>query len=216
MRLALMSFAAVALVAGGVLAQTAAAPPAMPAGPDRAIGAQPAGVYVVDPGHTSVVWSVGYQGLSQYTARFDKVNAQITLDPKDPTKSSVNATIDAMSVSTGCKGDVRNYTSFDEKVAVEAFDAKTHPTITFKSTGIRTTGANTGVITGDLTLAGVTRPVSMNATFNGGMFNRFAQKQALGFTATTTIKRSEWGVTDWIPIVGDDTTITINAILLKQ
>lgn len=211
MRLALMSVAAVALAAGGAFAQTAA-----PAGPDRAIAAQPAGVYVVDPGHTSVVWSVGYQGLAQYTARFDKVAAEITLDPKDPTKSSVSATIDAMSISTGYKGEVRNYTSFDEKVAVEAFDAKTHPTITFKSTGIRTTGDNTGVITGDLTLAGVTKPVTLNATFNGGQFNRFAQKQALGFTATTTIKRSEWGVTDWIPVVGDDTTITINAVLLKQ
>ncbi len=215
MRLAFMSIAAVALAAGVAVAQTAS-PPAPPAGPDRAIGAQPAGVYAVDPGHTSVVWSVGYQGLSQYTARFDKVAAEITLDPKDPAKSSVNATIDAMSVSTGYKGEVRNFASFDEKVAVEALDAKANPTITFKSTGIRTTGANTGVITGDLTLAGVTKPVTLNATFNGGMFNRFSQKQALGFSATTTIKRSEWGVTDWIPVVGDDTTITINAILLKQ
>lgn len=210
MRLALMSFAAIALAAGGAFAQTP------PPGPDRSIATQPAGVYVVDPGHTSVVWSVGYQGLAQYTARFEKVAAEITLDPKDPTKSSVTATIDATSVSTGYKGEVRNYASFDEKVAVEAFDAKTHPTISFKSTGIRATGAETGVITGDLTLAGVTKPVTLNATFNGGVFNRFAQKQALGFTATTTIKRSEWGVTDWIPFVGDDTTITINAILLKQ
>ena len=91
------------------------------------------------------------------------------------------------------------------------FDAAKFPTASFKSTKIEVTGPSSGKITGDLTLHGVTKPVTLNASFNGGGINPMSKAYVLGFNATGTVKRSEFGISTYVPAVGDEVTLTISA-----
>ena len=170
----------------------------------------PLGLYTSDPSHTSLTWKVNHLGLSNYTARFTKVEAKLTYISSDPTLSKVVATIDPNSVETDFPNpEVKD---FNKVLAtdVEWFNAKTFPEITFASTKIEKTGEKTGKIYGNLTLLGVTKPVILDATFNGGYTEKpITGGAALGFSATTTIQRSKWGLDSGIPYVGDDVEILI-------
>ncbi len=172
--------------------------------------AQPAGIYETDVSHTSVHWRISHLGLSNYTARFDKIETKLNFDPKDVTKSKVDVTIDPTSVNTGLP-------DFDKKLRGEGyFDIAKNPRITFSSTKIEKTGENTGIITGDLTLNGVTKPVTLTTTFNGGMFNQYADGHSLGFSAIAKIKRSDFGMMTLLPAVGDDVEIIIEAEFVQK
>jgi polyisoprenoid-binding protein YceI len=94
------------------------------------------------------------------------------------------------------------------------FDAAKYPTATFKSTTVTRTGPGTGTITGDLTLHGVTRPVTLDATFGGLTTDPFSGADDIGFRATTTIRRTDFGLTGmvWESVVGDDVKLTIEAM----
>jgi len=188
---------AILLIAAPAMAQMAA--PVVNKDP----AAQPAGVYKMDPRHTSVTWKVMHMGVSDYTARFSKADGELTFDPKDVTKSSVKVSIPTDSVSTGDP-------KFDEEIAGDKFlgKAKT-PNITFVSTSITKTGADTGTVTGNLTLNGVTKPVTLDTKFYGGIDHPMMPGRDLGFSATTTIKRSEFKVMYGIPLVGDEVKISI-------
>ena len=96
------------------------------------------------------------------------------------------------------------------------FDATTFPQAVFRSTAIDMTGENTGRVTGDLTLHGVTRPVILDVTFNGGATDLITGRYTLGFAATGTFKRSEFGVNDYIPAVGDEVQLEIYAEFQRQ
>jgi polyisoprenoid-binding protein YceI len=171
---------------------------------------QPAGIYVVDTKHVSVHWKISHLGLSNYTARFDKIDGELNFDPKDPSKSTVRITIDPKSVNTGLP-------DFDKKLAGEGyFDSAKNPSITFTSTSIEKTSDTTGKITGDLSLNGVTKPVTLDTVFNGGAFNQYAGGHALGFSAKTKIKRSDFGMTTLLPAVGDDVEILIEIEFLQK
>lgn len=164
----------------------------------------PAGAYQVDKGHTRVSWQISHFGLSTYTGWFTGFEIELSFDPNAPEKSSLRATIDPKSVSTFDP-------AFDKKIASETFfDAAKYPEITFASTGIEKTGDTTGKMTGDLTFHGVTKPVTLDVTFHGGMQSPLKNTYVLGFEAKTTIKRSEFGVTEYIAFgIGDDVTVTI-------
>jgi polyisoprenoid-binding protein YceI len=164
---------------------------------------QPAGEYVLDKSHASVTWRVSHLGLSQYTARFDKMDGKINFAPATSTASKVEFTIDATSINTGLA-------PFNKKLqAVEYFDAEKNPTITFKSVKIEPIAGGKFKMTGDMTLRGVTKPMTWDVTFNGGVYNRFAQAHAVGFSAKGIVKRSEWGMKELIPVVGDDVEVTL-------
>ncbi len=152
--------------------------------------AQLSGNYVLDPQHTSVIWSVSHVGLSNYKARFDKVSGVLDFDAGALEASRLDISIDPASVSTGLP-------DFDETIAYESqyFDAETYPEIRFVSTGIDVTGEQTGTITGDLTFRGQTRPVILDVVFNGAGKSFGHPGETLGFSATGQINRSDFGLT---------------------
>lgn len=167
--------------------------------------AAPAGNYTLDPTHTSVTWSLSHAGLSRYTARFDKTTGTLNFDPDAPEKSSVFITIDAASVSTGLP-------DFDKTIATDSkyFDAQTYPEITFVSTQIEKTGDATANITGDLTFRGVTKPVTLETKFYGAGKSFGNPGKTLGFSATMTLRRSDFNMTHLISFgIGDDVEIRI-------
>ncbi|GIU67844.1 YceI family protein [Candidatus Phycosocius spiralis] len=189
-----------------------AAPSATVNDPAKAanLAEQPAGLYVVEPTHTSVHWRLSHSGLSNYTARFDKISGSITFDPKTPTASRANIAIEATSVNTGLP-------EFDAKIAKDVFKAEANPLITFKSTKLVATSPTTGTMTGDLTLAGVTKPVTLNVVYNSGRINPFVKVQNIGFSATGSFKRSDFGVNNWINFgIGDQVDLIIEAEFLKK
>jgi polyisoprenoid-binding protein YceI len=204
------ALAALALATMTPLAMTVLATPVAVAAPDTNPAESPSGTYGMDTSHTSVHWSISHLGLSIYTARFDRVNGTLEWNAAAPERSTLTADIDAASVSTGLP-------SFDDKLeGTDYFSAAAHPRITFVSTAIERTGPTTGRVTGNLTMRGVTRPVVMDVTFNGGMFNMFARTHAIGFSATTTINRSDWGLTANLPVIGEQVTIRIETEFLRR
>ena len=172
----------------------------------------PAGTFKIDPTHVSVTWKVMHMGLSNYTARFAKIDGTLTFDPAKPETSKLSATIDPTSIKTDFPFVEKE--NFDKVLATSAkwFNSEFFDKIEFKSTAVKMTGAKTADVTGDLTLLGVTKPVVLKVTFNGGMAaHPMSKKPAVGFSATGTVKRSEFGMTANIPFIGDDVAVLIEA-----
>jgi polyisoprenoid-binding protein YceI len=177
----------------------------------------PAGEYTLDPAHTSVNFRVSHMGLSHYTARFTKVAGKIKFDPANPAAQSVTATIDANSLQTNYPEPQK--LDFDGQVEKEFLAADKHPTITFTSTKVDVTGPNSAHVTGDLTLNGVTKPVTLETTFNGGYKAGSMDPMGarVGFSAHGTFKRSDFGIKYGIPApgttlgVGDEVEVTIES-----
>ena len=185
-------------------APTAAQPPAD----------APAGQYTLDPTHTRVTFRVSHIGLSHYTSRFTRADGKLSFDPAKPAAQSVTATIDARSIETDYPDPTLD---FDALIQKEFLDAATHPQITFKSTKVEPTGPRTARLIGDLTLKGVTKPVVLEATWNGG-YKPGSMDPAgarVGFSAHGTLKRSDFGITYGLPApgttmgVGDDIAVAI-------
>lgn len=188
------------LLAGPALAQM---PTSQPGKPNAALAT--AGTYRVDSGHTQVLFTVNHMGFSEYTGQFTQPTGSLTLDPKNPAASSVSITFPIDKVST-------TVAPLDAHLKTpDFFDAAKFPTGTFTSTRIVAHGTG-ATITGNLTLKGVTRPVTLAATFVGagpGMMG--AKKTNVGFHATTTIKRSDFGINYGIPLISDEVRLQINA-----
>lgn len=185
-------------VSGLAFAQT---PPKL----ETDFGKQLAGEYTLDVAHASVVWRVSHFGLSNYTARFDKLEGKINLAPAAVGNSRAEFSIEAASVNTGLA-------PFNKKLmAPEFFDGEKNPRITFKSSKFEQVGAKQFKLTGDLTLRGITKPITWDVTFNGGMYNSYAQAQATGFSARGTVKRSDWGMKEYLGIVGDEVEVIVEA-----
>lgn len=178
-------------------AQTPPAPAAAEAPVDV-----PAGSYTIDPAHTSVLFRVDHLGFSKYTARFNRASAQLQFDPANLAASSVSASIETNSLDT----DDPNIAKYDfnaELTGEKWLDAAQYPEITFRSTRVEATGARTLRIHGDLTLHGATRPVTLDARFNGGYAGHPMDPNArIGFSARAVLKRSEFGVAAGIPAPG--------------
>ncbi|MBO9707902.1 MAG: polyisoprenoid-binding protein [Caulobacter sp.] len=174
----------------------------------------PAGDYKLDKAHASLTFTVSHLGFSHYTAQFTDFDASLKFDPANPSASSVEATVDPRSLSlpsppAGFK---------DELLGKNWLDAGQFKTITFRSTKVEVTGANTARITGDFTLHGVTKPVVLDATFNGGYAGHPMDPHArIGFSAQGVFKRGDFGVAFGIPApgttmgVGDEVQVRIEA-----
>ena len=196
MRIMLASLALVAMAGAAQAAPTADAKKA------------PTGSYSMDTRHSLVVFAIPHLGITDYYGRFDKVTGSLSFNSGAPEKSSVNVTIDMTSI------DVPSKELVGELSGGNVFDSAKYPTATFKSTSITRTGANTGTITGDLTLHGVTKSVTLDTTFGGLTTDPFSGKDDIGFHATTTIKRTDFGLTGmvWESVVADDVTLTVEAM----
>jgi polyisoprenoid-binding protein YceI len=161
--------------------------------------------YDIDAGHSAVIFSWNHFGFTNPSARFDKIEGSVQLDKTDLTKSSVSVTLPLDSLDTGVA-------KLDEHLkTADFFDAAKYPTITFKSTKVEKVGDNGLKITGDLTIHGVTKPVVLDAKVNKiGLFEMGPFKaEAAGFDATTTIKRSDFGVNKYVPAVSDEIPVRI-------
>ena len=201
MRLVLATI--LALTAAPVLAQTAGVPGA-PAKARIAVG-----TYAVDPNHTQVTWQVNHMGFSMLEGQLGASGGSITIDPAKPnaTKVEVNFAIDQLSVTAApFAGHLKSK---------DFFDAATYPTAKFVSTKVVATG-DKATITGDLTLKGVTKPVVLQATFIGAGANPMNKKLNFGFRATTSIKRSDFNIGAYAPVVSDKVDLTINAAFSAQ
>ena len=174
----------------------------------------PAGVYVLDKTHASVTFQVMHMGLSKYTARFATFDATINLDPADPTKSTVSVTIDPKSVRTDFPFPEKE--NFDATIASKFLGADANPTMTFKSTKLVATGPDTGKLTGDFTMNGVTKPVTLDVKLNAAMIHPMRKTPALGFSATGTLNRSDFGSTFLQGAIGDQVTFDIEVEFGKK
>lgn len=163
------------------------------------------GEYTLDPTHANVIFSLSHLSFSTYYGRFNKISGSLDFDDADPEASKLYISIEANSVDT-------NNATLEAMLKAESmFNAETHPNITFVSTAIEKTGENTGIVTGDLTIAGTTKPLSLAVTFVGSGTNPASGTRTVGFNATGTLVRSSFGLKEWLPLVGDDVALQIEA-----
>ncbi|WP_028879256.1 YceI family protein [Terasakiella pusilla] len=159
--------------------------------------------YAFDKDHTSIVFHVNHMGFSNFQGEFQEFDGSLTFDADKPQNSAVNVKINVNSVDT----DVAKLD--DHLRSPDFFDVNKFPSMVFKSKSIEVTGEKTGKITGDFTLLGVTKEVTLDVTLNKAADHPMLKVPAVGFSATGTIKRSDFGMTTYVPAVGDEVTISI-------
>jgi len=173
----------------------------------------PSGDYDLDLSHASVVWKLSHAGFSTYVARFADFDVSLNLDTAEFSKSTVDVDINIASVQTAFPDG----SSFDEKVAGKLLNAGEHPSILFKSTTVSELNGQNFTIQGDMSMNGQTHPVTLNATLNKSVLShQFKKVPAIGFSAVTTIDRTVWGVDDYVPTIGADVTIEIEAEFTQE
>ncbi|UPG89602.1 YceI family protein [Luteibacter aegosomaticola] len=159
--------------------------------------------YKLDPGHTMVLFSWNHFGFSNPTANLGQVDGTLVYDEAAPTKSTVEVTLPLSGLDTFVP-------KLDEHLkSADFLDAAKYPTVTFKSTKVTAAGKGKLKVTGDLTVHGVTKPVTLDATLNKVGPHPMMKVQTVGFDATATIKRSDFGVGAYVPNVSDEIKIHI-------
>lgn len=176
-----------------------------------------ADIYELEKTHAFLTWSVRHNGISDYIVNFTDFDATLDFDPAAPEDSSLEVSINPTALETKYpnpekKVEWENELAFDEKF----FNANAFPTITFASTNVETTGEFTGTVTGDVTFLGVTKPVTLDVSY-GGVANPpwFGQRDVIGFTATGTLNRSEFGLDAVMGAASDEVTITFSGEFLQ-
>lgn len=168
------------------------------------------GAYAVDPNHAALIFKVEHMGFSHFVGRFERFDATLDFDEANPAAARLEASVDMTSL------DVANDEFATTLTGQNWFDANAYPQAVFRSTSIETTGENTGRVTGDLTLHGVTAPVTLDVTFNGGGRDILRGAYVVGFSAHGTIDRTAFGVDRFSGIVGDQVDIEIEAEFLRK
>lgn len=159
-------------------------------------------IYDLDPTHTYVIWHVSHYGFSNLSGKL-MASGTLTLNEKDLRNSEVNVTIDTNTLSTDIpeldkilKGD-------------KFFEVEHYPTATFTSRRVQVLSGNAANVYGILTLHGISRPVVLNVRLNKRALHPFFGRMAIGFTGRTIIHRSDFGLTHFLPSIGDIVTIDI-------
>lgn len=161
--------------------------------------------FTLDPSHTNVYWHASHFGFADSSGRFADVTGTVVLDEAKPETSKVNVVIKTGSVVTGIP-------KFDDHLkSKDFFNSEAFPDATFNSTKVEVTGEKTAKVTGDFTLLGITKPVTLDVTLNKVGEHPYLKKQAAGFSAETTLKRSEFGIEYGLPGVPDEVKITIQS-----
>ncbi len=171
--------------------------------------------YKIDPSHTSIDFSVSHMVISSVTGKFKEVGGSLTAKGDDFTDARIDVLIPAKSISTD--NDKR-----DEHLrSADFFDVAKFPEVTFKSVSVKKTGDNAYIISGDLTMHGVTKSVDLKTTFKGSVKSPWGQT-VVAFKGTTVIARKEWGLS-WNKameaggvLVGEDVELTLNVELVKE
>ena len=165
--------------------------------------------FVIDPAHTAPRFEYSHLGYSNQLHRFDKASGKVVLD-RAAQAGSVEVTIDARSVNTGLA-------LFNGHIQGEDyFDTAKYPTITFTSTKVRFEGDKPAAVEGNLTIKGVTRPVTLTVTSFHSMPHPFVKKDGIGANASAKIKRSEFNMGKGAPAVSDEVTLSIAVEAIKE
>ncbi len=204
MRFNVMASAALLIAATGGL--VSAATPG-PANPNPAAVA--AGNYTVEPSHTRVQFTVSHMGFTDWYGDLTGASGTLVLDPRNLGASIVDISIPVASVST------TNAKLDDELRGEQWFDAARYPTVHFVSTRVVRSGSAAATIIGNLTFHGVTRPITLQAHFNGAGINSLDKNYTVGFNAATTIRRSDFGMKTYVPLIGDTTELRISAAFVR-
>lgn len=165
--------------------------------------------YLLDAPHSQIVFSYNHLGFSTTRGMFSGFEGIVMFDQENPVASSVSVSMPAQSMITGWSE------RFDHFMSKDFFGADADELISFKSTAIEVTGNNTALITGDLTLNGVTRPVVLDAVLNQIGDHPMAGKPWAGFSASASILRSQFELGMFTPFVGDEVTIQISVEAMK-
>ncbi|WP_158882794.1 YceI family protein [Rhodanobacter sp. L36] len=173
--------------------------------------ASAADTFRLDPAHTQTIFTINHLGFSNITGAVHDLQGTLTMDTAKMERSTIEVTMGSDSVDTG-------FVARDKDLqGAMFFNVAKFPTMTFKSTRITKTGDKTFDIKGDFTLLGITKALVLKTTFN-----RMAQDTTgtnvfkVGYTATTTIKRSDFGMKAYVPYISDDVKVTINFEGIKQ
>ncbi len=165
--------------------------------------------FAIDASHTSPRFEYSHFGYSNQVHRFDKTSGRIVIDRAAKT-GSVEVTIDAKSVNTG-------FALFNQHIQGEDFlSTEAHPTVTFKSTAVRFEGDKPVAVDGNLTLKGVTKPVTLTVTSFHAMPHPILKKDAIGANAVTKVKRTDFNMGKYAPHVSDEVTITLAVEAIKE
>ena len=169
-----------------------------------------AGTYKVEPYHTQIGFSISHFGFTDFSGFFSGASGALVLDPAKVKISKLDVTVPVQSVLT-------TVSILDTELkGPKWFDGTKYPTATFVSTKIIKTGSSTATIVGDLTLHGVTKSVTLKAHLVGSGVNPLDKSVTVGFDATGDIKRSDFGITQYLPLLGDDVALKIDAAFVLQ
>ena len=198
-------------IAAGLLAAT------LPAHANPTLEGVASGLYELEKTHAFLTWTVQHNGISGYTVNFTDFDADLVFDAETPTNSQLSVSINPTALNT-------NYPDAAKKVDWEAelatdprfLNGSEFPTISFTSTSVEQTGEFSGTVTGDLTFLGVTKPVTLDVSY-GGVANPpwFGQRDVIGFTASTTVTRSEFGNTSMTGIISDEVVVEFSGEFLQ-
>lgn len=165
--------------------------------------------YVLDASHSQILFSYDHLGFSTTWGMFSGFDGEIMFDQEDPAASSVTVSMPVRSMFTGWEGRFNHFMSDD------FFGATEEDMVTFTSTAIEVTGDDTALITGDLTLNGITKSVVLDATLNQAADHPMENKPWAGFDASTTVLRSDFEVGAFAPFVSDEVEIRISIEAMK-
>ncbi len=163
------------------------------------------GSYSIDPDHTSVLFKISHLGYSKFVGRFNSMQASLDFDPNDPESAHLEAIIDISSIDV-------NDADFEKTLQSRTwFSAESYPQAYFVSNKIEVIEENRVLVHGALSLRGVSRPVTLNAIYNGGGNNILTRRYTIGFEIHGTFKRSDFGINAYLPAIGNDVELEIHA-----
>ena len=188
----------------------AAALIALPLSATADLSEVPSGKYALDSSHGYITFTYSHLGFSNPRIGFNSFDTVLDLDTDNPGSSSVEVTIDATSIDS-------RVAEFNEHLnGADFFNTAEYPTITFKSTTVEATGDNTFDVTGDLTILGTTKPVTLATTITKAGNHPLRNVPTVGVSASTGLMRSEWGLGAYVPAVSDEVELSIEVELLAE
>lgn len=186
---------------------SASTQPALPGSPDKSRVS--GGSYTVDSNHTLVTWTVDHFGFNKYSGQFSQATGMMMLDTANPSAAQVDITIPMSGIVTGAEGLTKHLKTSD------FFNADVYPTARFVSTSVVPTGMDTAAITGNLTIGTTTRQITLNTQFIGAGINPMSKKENVGFHATASLNRSDFGIQYALPLVSDRVDLDITVAFTK-
>ncbi len=170
----------------------------------------PSGVYALDSSHGYITFTYSHLGFSNPRVGFNRFDTKLELDSENPENSRIEVMIDAASIDS-------RVAEFNEHLnGPDFFNTSEYPTIAFESTKVEATGANSFKVTGNLTILGTTKPVTLDTTINKAALHPMRNVPTVGVSGSATLLRSEWGLGAYVPAVSDEVELSIEVELLSQ